>query len=91
MKAAVFKGVGQVEVEEREMPRVGADEVLIRVRSAALCGTDLKIFRGGHFRVGENETRVLGHEVAGDIVEVGAEVRGWQVGQRVSVVPNIDY
>lgn len=89
MKAAVFKGVGRVELEEREMPRVGADEVLIRVRSAALCGTDLKIVRGGHFRVGENETRVLGHEVAGDIVEVGSEVRGWQVGQRVSVVPNI--
>ncbi len=89
MKAAVFKGVGRVELEDRDRPEICADELLIKVRSAALCGTDLKIVRGGHFRVGENETRVLGHEVAGDIVEVGSQVSGWQVGQRVSVVPNI--
>lgn len=89
MLAAVFKGRGKVTLDTRDRPVPAADEVLVRVRAASICGTDTKIIRGGHFRVGPDETRVLGHELAGDIVEVGAHVRGWQVGQRVSVVPNI--
>lgn len=89
MKAAVYKGAGTVSLDDRDVPAISAHEVLVKVRAAALCGTDLKIVRGGHFRVGPNETRVLGHELAGDIVEVGDAVNGWTVGQRVSVVPNI--
>lgn len=89
MKAAVFKGQGRVTLDERARPVPAPDELLVRVQAASICGTDTKIIRGGHFRVGPDETRVLGHELAGDIVETGAHVRGWQVGQRVSVVPNI--
>lgn len=89
MKAAVFKGKGGIALDNRERPRPEDNEVLVRVFAASICGTDLKIIRGGHFRVGENETRVLGHELAGEIVEVGRNVSHWRVGQRVSVVPNI--
>ncbi len=89
MKAAVFKGPGTIALDERDKPPVGADEILVKVRAASVCGTDLKIVRGGHFRVGEGDIRVLGHELAGDIVEVGAHVGHWSVGQRVCVVPNI--
>jgi L-iditol 2-dehydrogenase len=89
MKAAVFNGPGRLSLEERPRPEIGPDEILVRVQAASICGTDLKIYRGGHFRVGEGDTRVLGHELAGDIVEVGANVAWWKVGQRVSVVPNI--
>lgn len=89
MKAAVFKGQGRIMLDERARPVPAPDELLVRVQAASICGTDTKIIRGGHFRVGPDETRVLGHELAGDIVETGAHVRGWQVGQRVSVVPNI--
>lgn len=89
MLAAVFRGRGRIALEERPRPEPAPDELLVRVHAASICGTDLKIIRGGHFRVGEDETRVLGHELAGEIVEVGAHVRGWSVGQRVSVVPNI--
>jgi L-iditol 2-dehydrogenase len=89
MKAAVYQGQGRVTLEERPVPVPGRDELLIRVHAASICGTDLKIIRGGHFRVGPDDTRVLGHELAGEIVEVGAGVRRWRVGQRVSVVPNI--
>lgn len=89
MKAAVFKGVGNVEMVERETPSIRDDEVLVKIHAASICGTDLKIIGGGHFRVGPNETRVLGHELAGDIVAVGNHVGYWKVGQRVSVVPNI--
>jgi len=89
MKAAVYKGQGLVTLDERPVPVPDADELLIRVHAASICGTDLKIIRGGHFRVGPNETRVLGHELAGEIVETGSRVENWRVGQRVSVVPNI--
>jgi L-iditol 2-dehydrogenase len=89
MLAAVYKGQGRVELDERPRPESGQDELVIRVEAASICGTDLKIVRGGHFRVGPNETRVLGHELAGEIVEVGQHVGFWKVGQRVSVVPNI--
>jgi threonine dehydrogenase-like Zn-dependent dehydrogenase len=89
MLAAVYKGQGRVELDERPRPEPSPDELVIRVEAASICGTDLKIVRGGHFRVGPNETRVLGHELAGEIVDVGERVAFWATGQRVSVVPNI--
>lgn len=89
MKAAVFKGPGVLTLEERAIPVIGTDEVLVKIHAAAICGTDLKIHRGGHFRVGQGDTVVLGHELAGEIVTVGSHVSGWSVGQRVSAVPNI--
>lgn len=89
MKAAVFNGPGQLSLDQREIPIPGDEEVLVKVHAAAICGTDLKIYRGGHFRVGEGDRVVLGHELAGEIVKVGSHVSGWSVGQRVSVVPNV--
>lgn len=89
MKAAVFNGPGTLTLDERDTPPIGEDELLVQVHAAAICGTDLKIYRGGHFRVGKGDRVVLGHELAGDIVKVGRHVSGWSVGQRVSVVPNI--
>jgi threonine dehydrogenase-like Zn-dependent dehydrogenase len=89
VKSAVFKGPGVITLDEREKPRIQSNEILVKVRAASICGTDLKIFRGGHYRVGQGDVRVLGHELAGDIDEVGANVPYWRVGQRVCVVPNI--
>jgi len=89
MKAAVYQGQGRVVLDERPRPTPRDDEVLVKVFAASICGTDLKVLRGGHFRVGPNETRVLGHELAGEIAEVGKHVAHWKTGQRVSVVPNI--
>jgi L-iditol 2-dehydrogenase len=89
VQAAVYRGKGEVVLEERERPRPKDDEVLVKVFAASICGTDLKIIRGGHFRVDGKEARVLGHELAGEVVEVGRNVSYWKPGQRVSVVPNI--
>ena len=74
---------------ERPEPTPEPGGVTMRVVASGICGTDLKIIRGGHFRVDGSEARVLGHELAGEIVEVGSHVSYWKQGQRVSVVPNI--
>jgi len=88
MKAAVFREPGRIELEERPVPTTGADELLVRVRAASICGTDLRIARHGHFRLPLGTPRVLGHEVAGEVVEAGAAT-GFAAGERVSVTPNV--
>ncbi|MFE9360511.1 zinc-dependent dehydrogenase [Streptomyces olivaceoviridis] len=89
MKAAVLHEPGSVSVEELPEPAVGADEVLVQVRAASVCGTDLRIFKHGHFKLPAGQARVLGHEVAGDVVAVGGQVAGFHPGMRVSVTPNV--
>ena len=89
MKAAVFHEPGRIEVEDIPEPELLEDEVLIRVRAASVCGTDLRISKHGHFKIPGGTRRVLGHEVAGDIVAVGSRVRGYAEGMRVTVTPNV--
>jgi len=87
MKAAFVAEAGKVEIREVPQPRAGDGEVLIRVRTAGVCGSDLHLFRGTHaFR---KPPAVLGHEVAGDIIEVGKNVTGFRVGDRVTVEPHV--
>lgn len=89
MKAAVFGGIGRIETREVETPRIGDGDILLRVGAATMCATDLKILRGGHFKIKEGEERILGHEFAGEIVEAGWKVTGYRRGQRVAVGPNV--
>lgn len=89
MRAAVLTGPGRVDVVERPVPTIAADELLVQVRAASICGTDLRIAEHGHFRLPAGTPRVLGHETAGVVVETGADVTGWAVGDRVSVTPNV--
>jgi len=89
MKAAVFQQPGSMVVKDIPVPTIADDELLIRVRSASICGTDLRISRHGHFKLAPGQHRVQGHEVAGQIVQVGAEVTGYAEGDRVSVTPNV--
>ncbi|MBN9158426.1 MULTISPECIES: zinc-dependent dehydrogenase [unclassified Microbacterium] len=89
MKAAVFRAPGVIEIDDIPVPEIGADEVLLRVRAASICGTDLRIMKHGHFRLPAGQNRVLGHEIAGEIVSAGEQVVGYGVGDRVCVVPNV--
>ncbi len=89
MKAAVFLEPGRIEVQDIPIPEVGPDDVLVRVRAASICGTDLRIFKHGHFKLPAGTPRVLGHEVAGEIADVGAAVSDWALGDRVSLTPNV--
>lgn len=83
MLAAVLYGKEHVEVEPVAVPEVGAGDVLVRVKAALTCGTDVKVFsRGYHARM-IVPPALFGHELAGDIVAVGAGVKRFKVGQRI--------
>jgi (R,R)-butanediol dehydrogenase/meso-butanediol dehydrogenase/diacetyl reductase len=81
MKAAVFRGAGQVEVVDVPMPDVGAGEVLVRVHYCGICGSDLEAYRTGMYEPG----MVIGHEFAGEIEQVGEKVEIWAKGDSVAV------
>lgn len=89
MKAAYYYGVGDIRVEEVAIPKINDEEILIKVRSCAVCGTDLRIFKFGHFKIPLGTKRVLGHEIAGEIVAVGSKVKGYAAGMKVATPPNI--
>ncbi len=85
MRAAVYRGVNDVRVETVPVPVIGPGEVLIRVASCGVCGTDLKkIHTGSH-----SAPRIFGHETAGTIAAVGTGVANFSVGDRVMVFHHI--
>ena len=85
MFAAVYHGPGDLRVEAYPLPEIASGEARLRVVSASICGTDLRIVSGGHRQYPPGTVRVPGHEVVGDIVRLGEGVTGLQVGQRVPV------
>ncbi len=87
MKAARLYGIEDIRVEKIPVPRIGDDEVLLRVKASFICGTDVRFFKSGK-PGGSNEPLVAGHEIAGIIEEAGSKVSEYQVGQRVGVAPN---
>lgn len=87
MLAARFYQPRDVRVEEVPDPEPGPGDVLIRVRNCSLCGADLKTIQHGHHRL--SPPRVLGHEIAGEVVSAGAEVTGWSAGDSVQVIAAI--
>ena len=89
MLATVYHGPNDMRMEERPIPSIDANEALLRVVAAGICGTDLRILHGHHRLFPPGTERIPGHEIVGDIAEIGAEVEGLSVGQRVMVAPNI--
>ncbi len=87
MKAAVFHGPGDLRIEERPAPAIARDEILLKVATCSICGSDVRTFRFGASNITEPMT--LGHEVAGTILEVGSAVTGFSPGQRVAVAPAV--
>jgi len=85
MKAALVTDIETVSIASIDRPAIRDDEVLIKVRTVGVCGSDLHLFRGTHaFR---KPPAILGHEIAGDIVEVGKAVKTLKIGDRVTVEP----
>lgn len=83
MLAAVLYGREEVRVERVQIPGIDKGDVLVRVRAALTCGTDVKVFRRGYHARMIVPPALFGHELSGDIVEVGAHVEDWRVGQRI--------
>src|SRR5512140_743966 len=88
MLAAVYHGPNDLRVEDVPVPAIGKGELLVKVMSASICGTDMRIFHGNHRMYAPGTVRIPGHEVVGAIAQVGDEVRGYAVGQRVFCAPN---
>ncbi|MGB0115307.1 MAG: zinc-dependent dehydrogenase [Terriglobales bacterium] len=85
MQAVVYHGVNDVRMEEVPVPEIGPGEILVRVHTCGICGTDLKkIATGSH-----SAPRIFGHETAGVVAKVGEGVRKFAVGERVVVFHHI--
>ncbi len=85
MQAAVYRGVNDVRLETVPVPKIGAGELLIRVHTCGICGTDLKkIASGSH-----SAPRIFGHETSGVVAAVGQGVSQFKPGDRVVVFHHI--
>jgi L-iditol 2-dehydrogenase len=85
MSGAVYRGVNDVRLESIPVPRIGAGELLVRVHTCGICGTDLKkIATGSH-----SAPRIFGHETSGVVAAVGAGVADFKPGDRVMVFHHI--
>ncbi len=89
MLAAVYHDVGDMRVEEVPLPTISDEEALLRVKAASICGTDLRIYSSGHFKIPAGTSRILGHEFAGEVAEVGSMVESLTPGMRIAIAPNI--
>jgi (R,R)-butanediol dehydrogenase/meso-butanediol dehydrogenase/diacetyl reductase len=88
MRAGVYQGPGVIKATEWPVPQLAAGEVLVRVRYAGICGTDLLIHSGRHPRV--VPPRVLGHEIFGTVADAQSPAdAAWKAGMRVAVYPLI--
>ena len=87
MLAAVWTDYNKMELRELPTPEIGADDVLVRVMAAGVCITDLHVY-SGQFAYGR-PPHVLGHEIAGCVESVGANVNRWKKGDRVTVETSI--
>jgi L-iditol 2-dehydrogenase len=90
MRAAVLRRAGDVALVERAVPEPGPGEVVVRVASVGVCGSDVHYYE--HGRIGRfvvETPLVLGHEAAGEVAVLGAGVTSLTVGQRVSVEPGV--
>lgn len=85
MRAVVYRGINDMRIETVPVPSIGPGEILVRIATCGICGTDLKkIHYGSH-----SAPRIFGHEMAGTIVAVGDGVSSFRVGERVMVFHHV--
>ena len=90
MKAAFLYKPGDVRIEKIDIPKIETDDVLIKIKAVGICGSDIHYFKHGN--IGDcivKEPLILGHEAAGEIVEVGENAKNWKVGDRVTIEPGV--
>ena len=87
MQAAIYYGPADIRVEDRPEPAPAADNLVVEVHCCAICGTDLKLATIGYPRC--RPPRIIGHEMVGHIVHVGAQVKGFAVGERITLATTL--
>ena len=87
MRAVVYRGPGQVQLETVPVPSAGGDELRVRVDACAVCGTDLKSFLHGNPKIAP--PRIIGHEFTGLVETVGGNVEGFAVGDRIVMATSV--
>lgn len=88
MKCARLYGKKDVRIDQIPVPLIGPDELLVKVKAASICGSDIRMIQNGYPGVGAEAPLTLGHEFAGIIKEVGSLVKSYEKGMRVSTAPN---
>ncbi|NLC43063.1 MAG: alcohol dehydrogenase catalytic domain-containing protein [Clostridiales bacterium] len=89
MLAALLYGSRDMRIEDVAIPEIDDNEILLKVKSAAVCGTDIRMFNNGYKGIDESNPRILGHELSGIIAKVGKNVKGYKEGMEVAVAPNM--
>ncbi|KPJ86591.1 MAG: alcohol dehydrogenase [Spirochaetes bacterium DG_61] len=87
MKAAVYHGIKDIRVEEVPVPEIGEGDILLKVGACAICGTDLKVYLYGYKNF--SPPQIIGHEISGQVEDMGSHVTRFEIGDRVTVVPII--
>ncbi len=89
MHAAFLHDIGEIRLEEVSLPVLdGGDQVLVQIKAVGICGSDMHYFE--HGRIGPyvvEQPLILGHEAAGEVIEVGEQVTNIQPGDRVAIEP----
>jgi 2-desacetyl-2-hydroxyethyl bacteriochlorophyllide A dehydrogenase len=85
MKALMLTGKEIIKVVDLEKPEINSDEVLVNVKATGICGSDIKGYAGKNERI--IPPMIMGHEFTGCISKIGKEVRGFNIGEKVVVLP----
>jgi L-iditol 2-dehydrogenase len=89
MRAAVLYGKQDLRVGETNAPQIAAGEILLQVKGAFVCGTDVRMYYNGYQGVSAETPLILGHEGSGVVARVSSQVKHFKEGMRVAVAPNI--
>lgn len=88
MKSAMLYGKEQIRVTEVPKPTINSREILLKVKAASICGSDVRMIQNGYPGVDETHPLTLGHEFAGIVEAVGEDVEGYTAGMRITAAPN---
>lgn len=89
MLAAYLYGPKDLRLKEIDIPETNDNEILLKVKSAAICGTDIRMITNGYKGITGQTPRILGHELSGVIEKVGKNIKKYKAGMRVAVAPNM--
>ena len=89
MTAAFLYDKEDLRLEDTTKPIIGDGELLVKLRAAFVCGTDVRMFKNGHTFASPDSPSIIGHEFSGEIAQVGKNVKHYKPGMRVAVGPNM--